>query len=246
MPPNQRQRHGNLPAQQPSRRTPFKPSEQADINQFPPLQRPHEPGYGGPPPVYVVSTFDARPLNAVDFITHSGSDLGGADNPDVGQVPDPDGYETSSIFYLVPPGFVAVLRDWHIRMQPLTGDPIGEGQPVITEDGDSNFPCRIQILVNGNVQNGQTFLTYGLAFGDVFGECYVIAPSGAVIELRVTAAGADQANFPVAWTQALIALHGNLLFDKGYQQEFMPGTDAVLPVHETAPVKAGVASEYAG
>lgn len=225
--PHHRQpRHGNLPAQQPSRRVPFAPSSQADISQFPPLQKPHEPGYGGPPPVYVVSTYDARPLNAVDFQTQTGS------HPDDTGWENQNGsseYTESSTFYEVQPGFVGVLKNWHLIIVPFQGDDYDPGNPVFAANGASNFWITLSILVNGTFQNGMTAITTGAgAFGDIFGECYVLANEGDTIEFRISRPRQS------SWAQALVALYGQLLVSKGQQIQYTPATDAILPVHETA------------
>lgn len=226
MHPHHRQpRHGNLPAQQPSQRRAYSPEMQADVSQFPPLQKPHKPGYGGPPPVYVVSTYEARPLNAVDFQTQTGT------NPnDTGWDTDNGSatYSESSTFYTVQPGFVAVLKNWHMIIVPAQGNDYDPGNPVFAENGASNFEITISILVNGTFQNGMTAITtWAGAFGDLFGECYVLADEGDTIEFRVTAPNES------LWAQALVALYGQLLVSKGQQVQYTPATDAILPVHET-------------
>lgn len=219
-------RHPNLPAQQPSRRTPFSPTVQADIAQFPPLQQPHEPGYGGPPPVYVVSTYDARPVNAVDFHTETGTDPRdtGWDSNNGSAI-----FDTSSTFYTVQPGFIGVLKNWHLLIVPYQGNDFDPANPVIAPNGASNFQITISILVNGTFQNGMTAITsWAAAFGDLFSECYVLANEGDTIEFRIDAPGASR------WSQALVALYGQLLVSEGMQLQFQPATKAIIPVHETA------------
>lgn len=219
----------NIPAQRQPFRVPYEPTAQADVAQFPPLQKPHEPGYGGPPPVYVVSTYDARPVNATDFNTQSGTnadDTGFSGEPAAGSP-----YNTSSIFYDVQPGYVAVLRNWHILIVPQQGEVSGSegGNPIfLAANGASNFRIVIDVFVDGNpVQGMSGIVSWGGAFGDIFGECYVLANEGQRIEFRITAtAGGSQ------WYQVLISMFGNLLRQKSYQLPFVPATDAILPVHE--------------
>jgi len=211
----------NIPSQAPSDRTPYMPGRnQADVGQFPPLQQQHEHGYGGAPPVYVVSTYDARPINAVDFNTYTGTNPNDTGFSGAGQI-------TASTFYTVQPGRVAVLRDWHLLVVPTEGEPIGETTPIINpSSGASNFRAVLSFLVDGQFQEGQSGLVlWSLPFGDVFGNAYVIAQEGQTIEMRLTGSGAGS-----NWSQALMAMHGNLLQAKGYQPQFAPGTDVSLPV----------------
>jgi hypothetical protein len=188
---------------------------------------PQEPGQPGAPPVYVISTYDARPINAGDFNTQSGSNAN-----DTGYDPDnapADGYETSSVFFEVPQGYAGVLRDWHILCVPQFGP---QSQPPFNANGGSRMNVLISILVNGNFVLGYTSIkSYALPFGDVFGECYVPAQSGDIIELRVVG-GLTEANVGGSWYQMLISMHGNLLLSEGMEPQFEPGTKVTLPVHD--------------
>lgn len=236
--PRGQQMQTAMPSQAPSSLTPFMPGAQPDMYGMSALQAPHEHGYGGPPPVYVISTYDARPINAVDFNTYTGANKGGAANPDIGFDGQGGPYFTSSTFYLVQPGRVAVLREWQLLLVPNEGEPIPEGGPVIAANGTSNFRVTISFLVDGTFQEGMSGLTtWNTAFGDLFGECYILAQPGQTIEMRVT--GGTQI-FPTGsnWLQALMSMHGNLLLSRGQQVEFEPGTDATLPTHEMTPEAA--------
>lgn len=235
----------NIPSQRPSARIPYMPGGvQPDVAPFPALQAPHVHGYGGPAPVYVVSTYDARPNNAVDFQTQSGTNPDDTGfNPYPNGVPesDPIQYSESSIFYRVPPGRVAVARDYHLIIVPAQGEAVnvgGEGppdyeNPIFAPSGAGNFRIVIDFLVNGILQEGMSgIVSWAGAFGDIFGECYVIGEPGDVIELRIRANEGP----PVGstWYQAIMSLHGNLLLATGKQAQFEPGTDAIIPVKESS------------
>lgn len=229
-----------IPSKRRSHRTPYSPAAgmQADVASFPPLQRPHEHGYGGPPPVWVASTYDARPINAVDFQAQSGGNAldTGANPFPTGNIASLTTYNESSMFYDVPVGRVAVVRDFHLLIVPFQGERVQVDEvptfenPIFASNGASNFRVVISFLVNGVFQQGVAgVVSWAGAFGDIFGECYFIAPEQSQIEMRVTAAANGS-----RWNQALMSMHGNLLMDKGYQIQFAPGTDITLPVHETA------------
>lgn len=237
--PRQHRRTKNVPSQAPSRATPFFPSLQADISQHPPLQRPHQPGTSGAPEVYVISTFDARPIAAVDFTTQSGSNENDTGyDPYSGDPLDPAAgpFTTSSIFYTVQPGYTAILRDWQLLIVPERGEnnPVGEPPsdvyPIFTANGSGNFRCVISFYVDGTAQNGiNSIVSWAGAFGDIFGDAYVVATEGQTIEMRVT--GNEDGS---RWHQAIMSMHGNLLLSKGMQADYEPGTDAVIPVAEQA------------
>lgn len=217
----------NLPAQAPSTREPFAPSQQADAEQFPPLQKQHESGYGGQPPVYVISTFDARPINAVDFQTRSGN------HPDdIGFLPIDDldplaNYALAECNYTVQPGRVGVLKAIHIAIVPAQGELFDEGHPIFAPNGASNFRCVYTILVDGVPQEGFAgIVTWDGAFGDIFADCYVLAQEGQTITLRVQTTQNESMFF-----QALMILSGTLLQATGKAVNFEPATDAAIPVY---------------
>jgi hypothetical protein len=222
----------NVPSQSPVHRTPYYPGA-PDLAGYSKFQEPHQPGFGGPPPVYVMTTFDARPISAVDFVTYSGSDprdtgLGVVTPAD----PDPPPYRTSSIFLTVPQGRIAIVRDWSILITPESGENLGEGaNPVFLLNGGSNFRTTLSFLLDGVFQEGMAArVNYALAFGDLSGECYIMAQAGQIIEMRLTG-GVGFNN--TTWNQVLMTFHGNLLSDRGQQLEYQAATFATIPVQET-------------
>jgi hypothetical protein len=230
----------SMPSQAPSTLTPFMPGTMSpDMQGMGELQKKHKHGYGGAPPVYVISTFDARPVNAVDFNVYSGTNAGGTAHPDTGwhpqfaPLPAPP-FFTSSLFYTVQAGRVAAVRDWQITVAPATGEELGGelGNPIFYPGGPtpmSNFRLTISFLVDGVFQEGHSGLVnWQAAFGDIAGECYILARPFQTIELRISGINPGGSS----WNQALMSMHGNLLQDHGWQVQFEPCTDVTLPVHE--------------
>jgi len=215
-----------VPSQAPSRRVPFMPGTEMDIAQQQFITEAHEPGQAPPSIGYVVTSYDARPIMAVDFQTQSGSNAS-----DTGYIPEgnaPDPYDTASVFYEVPQGYQAVLRDYQILIIPATGEPLpapGPAGPIFGANSESNFRIVISILVDGTFQQGVSgIVSYAGAFGDIFGECYVLANEGSTIEFRIST-NSESSSF---W-QALINLHGNLLLSRTRQLEFAPSSLDVIP-----------------
>lgn len=212
---------GNIPSQHPSRRTAYDPSIQMDMLGSGELQAPHPSAPMGKNVNYVFTTFDALPINGVNFITQSGS------NPnDTGDDGQAVAYTTSSAFYVVPAGRVAILRDWQLIIVPNQGETIAEGNPIIAANGTSNFKLQLDFFVNATAQLGYSnIVTKAAGFGDLFGTSYIIAQEGDVIEARVSRVSGGASN----WKQALFALNGDLLVTRGYPAQYEPGTDAVVP-----------------
>lgn len=230
-----------IPSQAPARGAPYSPQRgQADMVGISEMQQEHPAGFGGLPPTFVISTFDARPINGVDFQVQSGCNAGGAANPDVGFAPVApaapiDAYFQSSVFYRVGTSRVAIMREFQILCVPARGtDQFGDvAQPIINAFGASNFYYDISVLVNGVFQEGMASVrSLGGAFGDVFGSCYVIANEGDLIELRVSAPEDGGSR----WYQALISMSGNLIYANGSEPQYAPGTGQAIPVHENGTI----------
>lgn len=232
-----------IPSQAPARNAPYSPGRgQADFAGVGELQRQHAPGFGGQPPTFVVSTFDARPINGVDFQVQSGDDLAAADGfSDIGYAPTEfaapiDAYFRSSVFYKVGPSRVAIVRQFQILCLPARGtDQYAlAGQPILNTLGASNFYYDFSILLNGVYQEGMAGVrSFGGAFGDVFGSCYVVANEGDIIEFRIEAPEDGGSR----WYQALLSMAGNLIFANGSEPQFAPGTQQAIPVHENGSTK---------
>lgn len=207
------------------------PGMQQDVADMQPFVAPHPPGLQPAPEAYVVSTYDARPIMAVDFNTQSGGSAqdtgftpgGGTDGP------GGNAYIAASHFYTVPVGYQAVVRNFQILTVPAFGQSALAGNPVFGPNGESNFRLTYAILVNGTFQTGVSgVVSWAGAFGDIFGDVYVLANSGDTIEFRVLC----QDDAESAFFQALISMQGQLLLSKSGQLEFAPASSAVLPVRE--------------
>jgi len=225
----------NIPSQRVPNRIPYSPG-QPQAQQAAELQKEHPQKHGGTPPVWVASTFDARPINNVDWSTYTGT------NPDdIGADSAAGPFTSSSTFFVVPPGRTAILRDWHLLMVPLSGQtPSGESTPVIFASGASNFPVVLSFFVDGQAQlemSGRVL--WSLPFGDVFGDAYIIAQENQTIEMRIDSFAAGPGTFAPTWWQALMAMHGNLLLSKGLQPQFEPGSVDVVPVHDGGAAPSG-------
>lgn len=211
----------NIPSQEVPNRTPSAPNNN-DLSRARKLQPPHP---SAPMPMgeqYVITSYDARPINAADFTTYSGTDP-----RDTGIDPVTGPYVTASAFYTVPQGRTAVVRDWHVLAVALTGiNNVGDGSPVLTLQGASNFAVTLTFFVDGVAQLGVTDLTlWALAFGDVFGNAYFVAREDQTIEMRITRLTA-----PADFEQAILTFGGQLLLSRGDQPEEEPGSVDVVPI----------------
>lgn len=110
----------------------------------------------------VVSSYDARPINALDFEKFFIFPLGTAPN--------------FSAQFIVPDGKVAVLKNvsWHLA---------GEGYILDAFGLLSAVSFRVDILVDGIFDNQYQNLTFPIADNL---PVYVIANSGQLVELRIT------------------------------------------------------------
>lgn len=210
----------NLPVGRTPRRIPFAPGLHQGVT-----QRPAVPDAPAVPP-YVVTTYDAKPINAVTFNTLTGSNA-----DDTGWDGAAGPYTASSTFYEVPSGRVAILRAFQILCVPATGQELAGSDPIFLTNGASNFRVVVSILVNGNFVEGWAGrVCWSLAFGDFFGSPYILANGGDIIELRVTSSFSGAETAASTWHQLLAALDGDLLLSYSAQLEFAPGSTDVLPV----------------
>ena len=209
-----------IPSQLLPDRKAYAPLKQADIEQQDQWDGPDGWGVPNVEP-YVLSSFDARPINAIDFIASTGSnaaDTFGA------------GIALASTFYTVPPGRVAIVRDWDVVCNPQAAS----GGAVLDGNGSSRFFARLSFFINGIVQDQMSSVVLGsLPFGSVFNQTYLVANENDVIEMRLS--GLSQANplnldATTTFFQVLSTFHGNLLLSKGLQANTEPGAKVSLPV----------------
>lgn len=114
----------NIESQHPSQRKPYNPAEQADIKQLGEYQQQFPLGWG-PFDAFVLSTFDSRPVNTVDF--HR-TDFNFAEGP---VPPEREGRIVWS--FEVPNGRRYIMREWTInpiftRNYRDGGPPFGDTQ----------------------------------------------------------------------------------------------------------------------
>ena len=154
-----------------------------------------------PQATYVTTTFDARPINARDFVV---SELVEFDSGEFGNPAD--------LTFTVPNGYVGILRGfkWSFRAQAIR-DMIALGANVNFE----NF-----ILVDGTIQpNYDDIGDIGEWMNDLF-PCYILADSNQSITLRLKPAG----DIPAFTGKIKMTMHGNLLLAKSLPLQYEPGS----------------------
>jgi len=211
-----------VPSQNPSREAPYSPARQADQMQNANLRGEAQWGQGVVS-AFVMTTFDARPIQGYDFVTYSGTNAAGPAFLDEWNVTA----NIHRLFYRVPSGKIAIVRDWNILAFPFS-----ESGPVVTTDGTSGFFTRLDFFVNGIAQDQYAgrFIS-ALPFGAVSGVSYIIAPENALIEMRIT--GVDATNtidVNQEFLQSELSMHGNILLAHGLPPEWEPGTQGAVPM----------------
>jgi hypothetical protein len=211
-----------IPSQAPSYEPPYSPAIQSDIAQHRQMQGEMNWGQGNLQ-AFVMTTFDARPIQAYDWVTYSGTNAGGASNPDVWNVTD----TIHSLFYRVPQGKVAIVRDWDILTFPFNEDG-----PPVTIGGLSDAFGQLSFFVDGIAQDQYNRrLLSTLPFGPISGVAYIIAGEQSLIEMRLTGSDASNAVNPAqTWLQSLMAMHGNLLISHGLLPTWEPATQGAVPI----------------
>lgn len=208
-------------SQRPSRIPIYRPDFISDVQNYPELQAPHPIGSAGQVPMYIIPTFDARPINAYDWTTMTGTN------------PNDTGFvlaaaTTASIFFQNDLGRIAIVRDWDIDVRwvgPLD-TPVS---PIDPTTGNSLVQPSLSFFVDGVAQPRMSgIILSDIAFGHVFGDAYIIAGEGALIEMRLQA---NSAAF--LFGQVIMSMHGNSLLSRGLNINYEPGTDFVLPVHDS-------------
>lgn len=168
---------------------------------------------------YVVqSTFDARPINGVDFQHQAffGLDIGG----------DPPGNPNPvDVTFQVPAGRIGIIREfrWFADTILATTFP---GQPSFPEDFDDflrqSSPFRLGLLINGQVVR-----TYDQIFQQSGRRtCYAIAGESQSITLRFQAntdfVGTGPNPLASYFPSISVVMRGNLLQSRGREQIFEP------------------------
>lgn len=162
------------------------------------------------PKPYVLSSFDARPINCIDFLdTFSAGEV-------VGDV------FTGS--YIVPPGRVAIFRNLSLRVyMSVLGRDAVTGAPVAALTMNIFVSAGVVDQVN-NIRVDDAICTPTFSAPLVM-PLYFLAPPEAVLTLQITNATAA-----MDITTCAPMLSGNLLLAEGVNPTSEPGTHAPLPV----------------
>lgn len=153
----------------------------------------------------VRSVYDARPINARDFVDTQFREI---DIP----FSDPGIIQVNFNFF-VPGGYIAVLRGFHYELE----------EPVLTANRNS---VRCSILVNDIIQIGYDNLLLGQVNGDgmYYTPTFILAPLGGKLTLRLLLTGQDfvdggaGSDFPI-----YSEMYGNLLLSQGVPLPFEIG-----------------------
>jgi hypothetical protein len=147
----------------------------------------------------ITSTYDARPINAIDFYR-------------IDQVTSGANF-TSSLFFTVPFGRVAILKNvgWYAPSL-ATANVYGVYDTI---------KARADILIDGIFDNQYQNILYPIADNL---PVYVIAAAEQIIELRVTNTVGD------AGFVAELSMYGQLLLASGSATNYEPGTKYPMPV----------------
>lgn len=163
---------------------------------------------------YVQSTFDARPINGVDFLTKQKVRIA-FQNPNGAAVDVP-----GEVSFIVPQGYVGILRGfaWSFNV------------PIFPRDDNDSFEMgivSISVLVNNVAQNFYNDLDAFGANVANFLPTYIIAETGNEIKVRINLGNLNPAgitNTTLYDEDMTITLYGNLLLSRGLPAQFEPGS----------------------
>lgn len=153
----------------------------------------------------VISTYDSRPINASDF---SGTSLETFTLTAVAT-----DATTVTATYMVPGGFVGVLKGYRYEMKPLV--------PIDYDD------LLLDILVDNVPQLGYRSLMHGQVLKD-FIPCFILADDSNTIDLKLRAPNGINSVIPDV-RKVIIELHGNLLQTTGAPLPLEISNKEILP-----------------
>jgi len=171
-------------------------------------------------PASVTSTYDARPVNARDFVSAQEVQIV------TGTSPETINAQTLSVDYTVPVGYTGILRGFQFFSQLVPEIPTGQlFQPSASLVPSMFTLTSVSILLDGSVQPDFNNLPFG-AIMDTPQECFIIAGELQKITLQVTfsqlyvdsvsiASGVGTKVIPV-----LLSLYGNNLLTRGLPKAF--------------------------
>lgn len=158
----------------------------------------------------VISTFDSRPINSIDFSNTTLETFTLTANP--------GDATTVTSTYAAPGGYVAVLRGYRYEMQPAV--------PIDYDD------LLVDILVNNVSQLGYRSLMHGQAVSD-FIPCFILADSGHNITLNLRAPNGINSVIPDV-RKIIVEIYGNLLQTTGAPLQLeIANKEIGLPVKST-------------
>ncbi len=149
----------------------------------------------------VRSVYDARPINAKDFIDTQNATI---------SVPfSAPGTIVQEFDYFIPGGYIGVLRGFRYEIET----PVGQA------DRDT---FRVSILVNDIIQLGYENLKLGQE-QDRYVPTFILAPLNGKLTLRLTFNGQDVADSGITDLPVYSELYGNLLLSQGVPLPFEIG-----------------------
>lgn len=225
MPRDYKGRPRNIPSQNPAQEIPYFPGRQADVAQFARLRGPIPHGYA-PGGAFVVSTYDSRPINCIEF-SHTRTlqqNFGINSSRNVA---------TST--FVVPEGRTCILREWSADIYWLTLHTAGLTSSVVSTNGAPQAPVQIDFLVNGAAVPEFSGLTTGqFCFGSVSGETFIIVPEGQTLQFVLTRIDFPNGNSGqlsnILFEQVDTTLLGQLILSTGQTPDFEIGNQEPLPV----------------
>lgn len=226
-----RNRYGgaNVPSQAPSRRVPYSPVQQEDVWSTEGMRGAKPIGYP-PSGSFVVSAYDARPTQAIDFAKRFRVQEGDRVflNGDV----EPLAVARTAEFVIpIPPAATAVLKEIEFSVE-IPNDP-SEDDGIIDRwgfpsDDLINAEARISILVNNSpVPEWGDLLQPDNLFAPIRLSSYILIPGGQNLTFQFYFRNANDAinNFVMYGT-----MYGNYLLSKGTSLPEEPVNTEALPI----------------
>lgn len=236
MPRNYKGRPRNIPSQNPESKIPYFPGRQADAEQMAALRGPIPHGYA-PGGAFVISTYDSRPVNTIDFQKSISTTLGGTTPRVVGDMSAEINQVTPGLSasgtFTVPNGRTCVLRGWEISLHWLPDASMSQNEAPITVYGRSGILNRLDFLLNGSaIQDNANIEIEEFPFGPVSGECFIIIPQGQQITAEVTRIAFNN-GFNEAWNidSFELKLYGQLILSTGQTPDFEVANMVAVPVN---------------
>lgn len=157
----------------------------------------------------VTTTFDARPINARDFVVSEKVEFT-AQNPGV-LIP-------ADLTFQVPDGYIAILRGfkWSFRAQTISD--------MLINGNEQRLLFTPSVLVDNATQpNYDDIGEIGIWMNNLF-PCYILANSLQIITLRLQPAIGPDGNDTNITDKIKMTMQGNLLLAKALPLQYEPGS----------------------